>query len=85
MPLLISGVEGLGGIAKGLALDDGGLCVRRTIVKAGGLGDATQAYALNALENHKHVLCPLGCQAERSEPLSLLFLIYDLQLVFVRR
>ncbi len=31
-----------GGIAKGFALDDGFPAYRDTIVKAGGLGDATQ-------------------------------------------
>jgi hypothetical protein len=34
---------GPGGIAKGSALDDGGLCVHKTIVKTKGLGDATPA------------------------------------------
>jgi hypothetical protein len=33
--------EYTGGIAKGSALDDGGLPLRDTIVKAMGLGDAT--------------------------------------------
>jgi hypothetical protein len=36
-------LQALGGIVKGLALGDGGWCMRETIVKAGGLGDATQA------------------------------------------
>jgi hypothetical protein len=34
---------GAGWHRQGLALDDGGFAVRKTIVKAKGLGDATQS------------------------------------------
>jgi hypothetical protein len=36
----------LGGTAKGLPFDDGGFPVRRTIVKARGLGDVTPVFGL---------------------------------------
>ncbi len=37
-----AGIQCLGAVAKGLPLDDGGFRLSQTIIKAGGLDDATR-------------------------------------------